>query len=134
MSIQFSVSVRNSRLNAIETEVSTSPKLQIRTGTVPANCAASDEGSLLVEITCPSDWMAAASSGAKALAGSWSGTAAATGVAAHFRLKDSAGSTTHIQGTVTGLGGGGDLILDNPSIVTTQTVNVLTFTLTDANS
>jgi hypothetical protein len=134
MSIQLSVATRNGRLDSIESTIGTSPKLQIRTGTVPANCAASDEGTLLVEITCPSNWMADASSGSKVLAGTWTGTAVATGVAAHFRIKNSGGSTCHIQGTVTGLGGGGDLVLDNPSIISTQTVNVLTFTLTDANA
>ena len=38
MAIQFSVSVRNARLDAIETTVGASPKLQIRTGAAPADC------------------------------------------------------------------------------------------------
>lgn len=134
MAIQLSVSARNARLDAIETTVGTSPKLQIRTGAQPANCAAADTGSLLAELTLPSDWMAAAAAGAKALAGSWSGTASGTGTAAHFRIKDSAGTTTHLQGSVTATGGGGDLTLDNTSIASGQAVSITGFTLTDGNA
>ena len=133
MSIQLSTAVRNARVDAIESTVSTAPKLQIRTGPQPATCALADTGTLLVEIACPSNWLSDATLGIKTLAGVWTGTAVAVGVAAHFRLKDTGGTITHIQGTVTGIGGGGDIILDNPSLVTTQTVNLLAFTLTDAN-
>lgn len=132
MSIQLSTAVRNARVDAIESVIDVSPKLQVRTGPQPANCAAADAGTLLVEMTCPANWLSDATNGTKTLIGAWTGTAVAVGIAAHFRLKDSIG-TTHIQGTITGIGGNGDLILDNPSIVTTQTVNLLSFTLTDAN-
>lgn len=99
---------------------------------MPANCAAADAGTKLVEITLPSDWMAAASSGSKSKSGTWSGTAVATGTGVHFRIKDSGGTTCHIQGTV-GLGSG-DLSLDNTSIATGQTVTISTATLTDGNA
>lgn len=134
MAVQLSVAVRNAKLDAIETTVSTSPKLQIRTGAAPANCAAADTGTLLCEITCPSDWAAAAASGAKAKSGTWSGTGVAAGTAGHFRLKDSAGTTTHIQGSCTATGGGGDMTLDNTSIAVDQSVTVNTFTMNEANS
>ena len=134
MAVQLSVAARNAKLDSIETTVSTSPKLQIRTGAQPANCAAADSGTLLCEITCPSDWAAAAGSGAKAKAGTWSGTGVAAGTAAHFRLKDSAGTTTHIQGSITATSGGGDMELDNTSIAVGQTVTVNTFTMNEANA
>lgn len=135
MAIQLSTAVRNARLDAIETTISTSAILRIRTGAAPANCGAADSGTVLAEMTLPSDWMAAASSGAKAKAGTWNDTSAnATGTAAHFRIYDSAGTTCHIQGTVTATGGGGDLELDNTSIATGQVVTISTFTLNDANS
>jgi ABC-type Fe2+-enterobactin transport system substrate-binding protein len=35
--------------------------LRIFSGSIPANCAAADAGTLLATITLPSDWLAAAS-------------------------------------------------------------------------
>lgn len=134
MSLQLSVTVRNARLDAIETAIGTDAILKIRTTSVPANCAAADAGIALASLTLPTDWMAAAASGAKAKSGTWSDASADdTGTAAHFRIYDSGGSTCHIQGTVTATGGGGDLTLDNTSIAATQTVTITGFTLTDGN-
>lgn len=132
MAIQLSTTVRNARLDTIESTIGTTPTLEIRTGSAPANCAASDTGTVLATITLPSDWMAAASSGSKAIAGGpWQDTSAdASGTAAHFRIKQS--TTCHIQGTVGQ--GTGDLQLDNTTIVAGQTVSITAFTLTDANS
>lgn len=134
MAIKLGDTTRNSRLDAIETVVGTSPKLQIRTGAPPASCAAADTGTLLAEITCPSDWAAAASGGSKAKSGTWSVAATAAGTAGHFRLKNSAGTVTHIQGTITITGSGGDMTLDNDSIAAGQVVTINTFTLTDGNA
>jgi len=134
MAIQLSVSARNARLDQIETTVSTAPLLRIFTGAQPANCAAADSGTKLVEMTLPSDWMNAASSGSKTLLGSWTSTGITNGTAAHFRIKDSAGTNCHIQGSVTLTGSGGDMTLDNTNIATNQVVTVNTFTLTDGNA
>jgi hypothetical protein len=43
----------------------------------------------------------------KAKSGTWQGNGVAAGNVGHFG-QDSAGTTTHIQGTVTATGGGGD--------------------------
>lgn len=134
MAVQLSVAVRNARLDSIETTAGTSPKLQIRTGAQPANCAASATGTLLAEITCPADWLNAASGGAKTLAGSWTVAASGTGTAGHYRLLDSAGTTCHEQGSITATGGGGDMTVDNTSIASGQTVTVTSKTYTDANA
>ena len=130
MTVQFSVAVRNATLDAVETAVGASPKLQLRTGAQPANCAAAATGTLLAEITCPADWMAAASSGTKVLSGSWTVAAAAAGTAAHYRIVDSAGTTCHEQGSITLTGGGGDMTLDNTNIAAAQTVTITAKTLT----
>lgn len=133
MAIQLSTTVRNARLDTIETTISTAPTLEIRTGAQPANCAAADSGTVLATMTLPSDWMAAASSGAKALSGSWNDASAdATGTAAHFRIKQ--GATCHMQGSVTATSGGGDIELNNVSIAIGQSVTITAFTLTDANA
>lgn len=132
MAVQFSVAVRNARLDAIETTVGTSPKLRILTGTQPATCATAESGSLLIEIALPSDWAAAAASGSKAKSGTWSGTATGTGTAGYYRIVDTAGTTCHEQGSIGQ--GSGDLSLDNTSIATGQTVTINTFTKTDGNA
>lgn len=135
MAVQLSTTVRNARLDAIETTISTSPILKIRTGTAPATCATADSGTVLATITLPSDWMAAASSGSKSKSGTWQDSSAdATGTAAHFRIYDSGGTTCHIQGTVTATGGGGDLTVDNTSFASGQSFTINSFTLTDANA
>lgn len=134
MAIQISVAVRNARLDSIETTVGTAPYLDLRTGAQPSDCAQSDSGTELSHTQLPSDWMAAASSGSKAKEGTWSGTGAAAGTAAHFRIKDSTDTTCHMQGSVTATGGGGDMELNNTTIAISQTITYNTFTLTDGNA
>ena len=135
MTVQLSVAVRNAMLDAIETVGDTSCILEIRTGSAPANCAAANAGTVLATLTLPSDWMAAASSGAKAKSGTWQDTSAdASGTAAHFRIFKSDGTTCIMQGTVTATGGGGDLTLDNTSINSAQQVTITGFTLTAGNA
>lgn len=135
MTIQFSAAVRNARLDAIESTISTTPILRIRTGAAPANVAAASSGTVVASITLPSDWMAAAASGAKAKAGTWTDSSAdATGTAAHFEIVASDGTTRHMQGTVTATGGGGDLTVDNVSFASGQSFTVTGFDLTDGNA
>lgn len=135
MAVQYSTTLRNAQLDAVETVISTSPKLQIRTGTQPATCATADSGTLLAEITLPSNYFEDAASGAKAKTSTaWSVAASVTGTAGHFRIKDSSGATTHIQGSISVTGGNGDLQLDNLSLVATQTVTVTTFTIAAGNA
>ena len=135
MSIQLSVAVRNGRLDSIETVVGTSAVLKLRTGAAPANVAAADTGTVVATMTLPADWMAAAASGSKALAGTWQDTSAdAAGTVAHFRIYASDGTTCHLQGTVTITGSGGDMTLDNNVLALAQSVSITSFTLTDGNA
>jgi hypothetical protein len=135
MAIQFSVAVRNARLDSVETAIGISAILRIRSGSAPATCATADSGTVLATINCPSDWLAAASSGSKSINGTWEDLSAdATGTAGHFRLYDSGGTTCHIQGTVTATGGGGDMEVTNTSFTAGQSFTVNTFTLTDGNA
>lgn len=127
MAVQYSDAVRNAQLDAWENTVGVTPKLQVRTGTQPANCAAADSGTLLCEMTLPSDWMGAAVSGSKTKLGAWSGTGVANGDAGHYRIKDSAGTTTHEQGTITATGSGGDATMDSITVTNGLPVAVNTF-------
>lgn len=134
MALQYSVAVRNAKLDAVESTIGTSAVLKIRSGAPPANCGTADSGTVLATLTLPSDWMAAASSGAKAMAGTWQDTSAdATGTAAHWRIYASDGTTCHEQGTVTATGGGGDMTVDNTSFASGQAFNITGFTLTAGN-
>ena len=47
MPVQFSVRVRNARLDVIETTTGASPKLRIYSGAMPVNCAAAPTGTLI---------------------------------------------------------------------------------------
>jgi hypothetical protein len=135
MALQFSIVVRNARLDALETAISANPVLKIRTGSKPANCNAADTGTVLATMTLPSDWMAVASGGVKEKLGTWQDAEAdANGVAGHFRIYDSTGTTCHLQGSVSAAGGGGDMQLDNVVINEGQQVTVTTFTLTDGGA
>lgn len=128
MAYQYSVAVRDARLDQIESTIGTSAVLKIFSGAEPANCAAADPAGLLCTITLPSDWMAAAASGSKAKAGTWSATASGTGTAASWRIYESTATTCHIQGNTT------DMVFDNTNIASGQTVTVTGFTITAGNA
>jgi hypothetical protein len=135
MTLQYSVAVRNAKLDAVETAIGLSAILKIRSGAVPASCATADAGTVLATCNLPSDYMAAAASGSKAKAGTWEDTSAdATGTAAHFRLYASDGITCHAQGTVTATGGGGDMTVDNVSFAAAQAFTITGFTITAGNA
>ena len=128
MTYRYSVAVRNAALDAKETTIGATAVLKIFSGAEPANCAAADPSGLLVTITLPSDWMNAASAGAKTKLGTWSGTASGTGTAASWRLYASDGTTCHVQGSMS------DMVLDNNSISVSQVVTVNTFSITSGNA
>lgn len=135
MSIQFSVAVRNARADAIETTIGASAIMKIRSGAAPASCATADSGTVLATLALPADWMAAASAGSKAKSGTWEDASAdADGIAAHWRIYASDGTTCHWQGTVTGTGGGGDMEVSNVNFASGQAFSVTAFTLTEANA
>lgn len=135
MALQYSTAVRNARLDVVETTIGTTPILTIRSGAAPANPAAANSGTVLATVNLPSDWMANASAGTKAMSGTWTDSSAdATGTAAHWRIHDSTGTTCHMQGTVTATGGGGDMTVDNVSFASGQTFTVTSFTLTAGNA
>jgi hypothetical protein len=135
MTHQYSVAVRDARNDAIETAIGGTAKLYIFSGAEPGSCAAADPAGLLATLTLPADWMQNSATGVKVKsAAAWSGTASAPGTAASYRIKDNAGTTCHIQGTVTATGGGGDLTLDNTSITAGQTITINTYQITDGNA
>lgn len=103
------------------------PTLKVFSGAVPVNCAAADPSGPLVTITLPNPFLTE-SSGATAIAGTWSGTATAGGTAASYRMYDGAGNCCE-QGNTSS-----DLVLNNNSIASGQTVTVIQYTLTAPNA
>ena len=127
MAISYGVAVRNASLDAFETQISTSPKLRLYSGAIPANAGATIGAAvLLVEMSLPIDWMAAASAGSKALAGSWTGTAVAgtAAVPTFYRIWDTVGTTCGEQGS------SGSAVTISTSALTAANGNVLTFAAT----
>ena len=129
MALQFSTTVRNDFLDAIETTIGATAELKIFTGAPPATCGDADSGTELAVLTLPADWMANAAAGAKSKAGTWEDTSADNpGTADHFRIYESTGTTCHIQGTVGTAAE--DMVVDNDVFAAGQQFTITTFTLT----
>ena len=138
MAIQFNVATRNARLDTIESTNGTSCSLEIRSGTKPGTCAtATSGGAVLATINLPSDWMAAAASGAKAIAGTWEDLSAdSTGTASFFRIYNSQSTknetTCFLQGDVAA--SASDMNVSSVSFTAGQSFSITAFTLTDGNA
>lgn len=125
MTVQWSTTVRNAVVDAWESAIGISAKVEIRTGAQPENAVAAAAGTLLVSFTLAADWASAGVDGVKALTGlPITASAVALGEAGHYRITDSAGATCHEQGSVTVTGGGGDMTVDNASIAVGQSVQI----------
>ncbi|MFO1158434.1 MAG: hypothetical protein U1E60_06320 [Reyranellaceae bacterium] len=135
MAMQFSVGLRNALLDQIEAFIDVSPILMLRTGAKPADCAASNSGTVVATINLPSDWLAPASGGQKSKSGTWQDTDAdADGVIGHWRLYKSDGTTVVAQGTVTNTSGGGDMTVDNVNVNQHQQITVTSWTFNAGNA
>jgi hypothetical protein len=127
MTYQYGVTLRNNQVAQIQATIGTSGTLKIFSGAEPANCAAADPTGLLATITLPAAFLTS-SGGVTTIAGSWSVAASATGTAASFRMYDGS-SVCHVQGNTTT-----DLVLNNTSITSGQTVTVTQFSVTAGNA
>ena len=128
----LSTSVRNAIVEAIESDIGSSPSLKVFSGTQPETCSAADQGTLLVNMALPSDWLSVASGGAKSKSGAWSGTAAASGTASYFRIYG--GGVCKAQGSASDSSGSGELALISTAVVSGQVVTVASFTLQAGNA
>lgn len=131
--LKYAALAKNAKLDALATYAGTSAKLRIYSGTKPAN---PDTGigaaTMLSEHTCNASAFAAAASGGVLTANAiGNATAAATGTAAWYRLWKSNGTTPVLDGTVGTATS--DMILDNTSINSGQTVAISSLTITEGN-
>lgn len=135
MAVKFPAAFRNTRADTVTSRAGSGALLRIYSGTRPANADTAPAGTLLAELTCGSPFAPAASGGVlTANAITQDSSANATGTATWFRLVNSAGTTTVMDGDVTATGGGGDLELVTTSIVATQPVQVTAFTFTEGGA
>ena len=131
MAIQLSVADRNARLNVFNSW-GTGATLHGYTGSPPANCAASATGTNLFVEALSSTPFLTASGGQITLASLPISVAGGNnGTVGYFRIYDSS-SVCRVQGTC-GLSSA-DMIFDNITIVTGQTVTITGFTFTDGNA
>lgn len=134
MAIKMSDAVANAMLNTIETTIGASAVLKLRTGAPPATVATADSGDVVATLDLPADWLANAAARAKAKAGTWQDASAdAAGTVGHFRIYASNGTTAHLQGTVTLTAGGGDLTLDDITVVEGQAITITAFSIAMGN-
>lgn len=132
MAERINTAARNRQADSVGDDFN-SGTLKMYTGSQPASGDDAPTGTLLVTINLPADAMAAAASGVAAKSGTWSGVAVADGTAGWFRIANS-GATRNYDGSVTATAGGGDIELDDVSILTGQTVLISTFTVTQPAS
>lgn len=117
MTWQLDSTTRDTQIGTLNTNIGASALIKIYTGSPPANCAASDSGTLLSTLTGNASGFGTHTGGVLTLNAVTSDpSAAATGTAGHFRICDS-GGTVHAQGTITETGGGGDITINTTSIV-----------------
>lgn len=127
MTFQYGTTLRNNQVSQIQTTVGATGSLKIFSGAEPANPAAADPTGLLVTITLPATFLTSAG-GVTTIAGTWSASASATGTAASWRMYDGS-AVCHVQGNTTT-----DLVLNNQSITSGQTVTVTSFSVTAGNA
>lgn len=98
--------------------------IEIRTGSQPAGPGSAASGTLLATIELAATAYGDASNGTAELTSPpRSGGAVAGGDAGWFRILNGSGVAV-LDGSITGPGGGGDLILDNVSLANGQTVSI----------
>ncbi len=136
MTVSYTTTVRNAKLDAVTTAVGAAGLLRIydATGGVPASAnVAITTQVLLAELVCGTPFAPGASGGVlTANAVSNDVSANATGTAAFFRVTDAAGTTTVYQGTAGTAAT--DLVLNTTSLVIGGPVAVSSLTITAGNA
>lgn len=136
MPLKMSPTLRSNRANQIGLLIAEGT-VEIRSGAQPASVLTADAGTLLCTITLPVNCLTTAVDGVVSKNGDWAGVGgvgASTGTAAgHFRCKSPGGAAV-LDGTITAVGGGGQMTLDNINVAQNQAVLVNSFSYTDGNA
>ena len=143
MAVNYSTNVREAMLDSIESAIGPNAVLIFYSGAKPTKCSDASSGTAIATLALTGnsgDWMSPASSAnnvvtkAKHPASTWSAAASVAGTVGHYRIFDATITTCHEQGTVTAVGGGGDITIDNVSVALNQTITVISKTITAGNA
>jgi hypothetical protein len=139
--LKLGTAMRNARLTAAENLIGANGNIAIYSGTTAAACSAANPAGELVEwdfsgpslFATPANGVMTAESTAT---GAMSATATAAGAAASFRIFSATGTrdgtTCVMQGTVDE--SNADLVFNNKTFATGQTIQISAFSLTDGNA
>ena len=132
MTLSYTTTERNTRMDAIATAIGNAGIVKIYSGSVPANVGASlGAAVLLAQLTCGTPFAAASSGGVlTANAISTESSADGTGTASFFRITTS-GGTAEVQGSVGT--SGADLNLNSTGITAGASVSITSMTITEGN-
>jgi len=130
--VQYSVVIRNEKLNAIVHAIGSGATLALMSGQLPDSCSSQETGFALATIALPPDFMKPASNGQVEKAGNWgTGRGSSPGVPAYFRIYDRDG-VCHIQGNV-GMTALKEMQITTMAIGSQQPFVVERFTIRDKN-
>lgn len=132
LALKYAVTLKNARLDAITTAISSNGLLRIYDGTKPTNPDTALSGNnMLVELACSATFAAGASGGVLTISTVTGANAAASGTATFLSFLTS-GGTRKVDAT---LGtSGADFTIDNTAINSGQAVSVTpSLTITSAN-
>lgn len=129
MALQYNTATRNAILAPLISQIGNAALLRIYDGVKPADVAAPVTGNMLAELSFASPPATAPSGGVLTFSPVTSDLSAnASGVATHFRIYQSDGTTAVMQGDVGT--SGSDLNLDNVNIMSGTTVAVTSIKIT----
>lgn len=128
MAIKTSTGSRNAKVDA-HTALLNGGSRELRTGSPPANPATGASGTLIATLVYGATAYGAASAGTAASNAIANATAVGTGTVGYYRDKTS-GGTAVCDGVVTATGGGGDMTMDNPAVLSGQTITTALGALT----
>lgn len=136
MPVRFPAELRASRADAIATRAGNGALLRLYSGAQPADCeTAVGSQVLLAELTCGTPFAPSSVAGVLTVGAiTQDASANADGVASFFRIVQSNGTTVVMDGSVSAVGGGGDLQLASTRILTGQPVQVSPFVWTEGNA
>lgn len=128
MALSYAVTAVQAKGAALATDIGSAATIEIRTGPKPATPETADAGTLLATVNISGSFTS--TDGVLTSADPASVTIAASGTAAHFRIKTS-GGVAKIDGTVTATGGGGDLELATVELSSGATLDLGVPTITE---
>ena len=129
MATQYSVAARTAQMSQLNTTIGINAQIIIYSGAVPANVGTAATGTLIVQFAGNATAFGTATTAVLTASAVASANAAAAGVAGYYRINTSAGVAV-TQGTITGTGGGGDMVLTNTNIAAAQACNFTSLTIT----